>query len=107
MDGDPLATSHEVLVQVGTVARLTDWKVEPTTLIANERAIDGYKIITTGRPPLRVANTEVTLTITNPNLTKATLLDPSGYAVKDVPVKTADGKLTIELPKDTMYLILR
>ncbi len=107
MDGDPLATSHEVLVQVGTVARLTDWKVEPTTLIANERAIDGYKIITTGRPPLRVANTEVTLTITNPNLTKATLLDPSGYAVKDVPAKTAGGKLTIELPKDTMYLILR
>ncbi len=47
----------------------------------------GYKIVTTGRPPLRVANTEVTLTITNASLTKATLLNPSGYAAKDVPVR--------------------
>ncbi len=107
MDGEPLATSHEVLVQVGTVVRPTNWRVEPATVKANSQDLAGYKIVTTGKAPLLVANTEVTLTIANAGLTKATLLDVSGYAAKDVPVKTADGKLTIALPKDTMYLILR
>ncbi len=107
LDGQPLASSRKVLVQVGTTARLTGWKVQPATFKAGSQNIDGFKILATGKPPWRVADTDVTLTVANPNLSKATLLNPSGYAAKDVPVKTAGGKLTLVLPKDTMYLILR
>ncbi len=99
MDGEPLATSREVLVQVGTVARPTGWRVEA--------AKGGSKIVATGGPPLRVANTEVTLTIADPNLTKAVLLDASGCAVRDVPVSAAGGKLKVKLPPEAMYVVLR
>ncbi len=99
MDGEPLATSRSVLVQVGTVSRPTGWRVEA--------AGNGSRIVSTGGPPLRVANTEVTLTIADPNLTKAVLLDASGYAVKDVPVSATDGKLTVKLPAEAMYVMLR
>jgi hypothetical protein len=107
MDGEPLATSHQVLVQVGTTMRPSEWRVVPEKFKADDQNFDGYRIITTGKPPLRIANTEATLTVTNPNLTKAVLLNPSGYADKDVPVQTAGGKLTIKLPANTMYLIIR
>jgi hypothetical protein len=107
LDGEPLATSHKVLVQVGTIVRPTDWRVEPAKSRANDQDVDSYRIVTTGKPPLRVAKTEVTLTVTNPNLTKAVLLDPSGYAAKDVPVTGQGGKLTVKLPADTMYLVLQ
>ena len=107
LDAMPLGQSKQVLVQVGTTARLTGWKQEPATFKSGNEDIQGYKIVATGQPPWRVANTDVTLTITNPNLTKAVLLDPSGYAAKDVPVQVAGGKLTIKLPADTMYLVLK
>jgi hypothetical protein len=107
MDGEPLARSHEVLVQVGTVVRPTGWRVGPATLKANGQDIAAYRIIATGKPPLRVANTEVTLTIADPDLSKATLLDPSGYAAGDVPVTARGGRLTVALPPQTMYLVLR
>jgi hypothetical protein len=106
LDGQPLAASRRVLVQVGTVVRPTDWRVEPATFKANDQDIDGYRIVTTGKPPLRVANTEVTLTIANPALSKATLLDVGGYASRQVPVQAAGGTLTVQLPPDTMYLVL-
>ena len=107
LDGEPLATSHRVLVQVGTVVRLTDWKQQPETFKAGEQSVDGYRIVATGKPPWRIANTEATLTIANPNLTRAVLLDQSGYTAKDVPVESQGGKLTIRLPADTMYLVLQ
>jgi hypothetical protein len=39
--------------------------------------------------------------------TKATRLDPNGYAAADVPVSRSGGAVTVELPTDTMYLLLR
>jgi len=107
LDGEPLGQSRKVLVQVGTVARLTDWQVQPETFKAGDRNIDGYRIVATGRPPWRIANTDVTLTIANPNLSRAVLLDEAGYAARDVEVTGDGGKLTVKLPTDTMYLILQ
>ncbi len=106
MDDKPLKESGKVLVQVGTVNRLTDWKTEPATFEYQKKQVKGEKIVLTGQPPWRVANTEATLAIANPGLKKATLLDVDGYAAKSVPVQTAGGKLTIKLPADTMYLVL-
>ena len=103
MDGEPLATSRRVLVQVGTVARPTGWRVEP----AGDRSAGGSRIVATGGPPMRVANTEVSLTVADPNLTQAVLLDAAGYEAKGVDVSVAGGKLAVTLPPETMYLVLR
>jgi hypothetical protein len=106
VDGRPLAESERVLVQVGTVARLTGWTVEDATFERGDRNVRGKRILQTGKAPWRLANTRATLTIENPNLTKATLLDEAGYAERPVTVSRQDGRAVVELPKDTMYLVL-
>ena len=105
LDGQPLAGSHRVLVQVGTISRPTEWRVEASAP-AGDRA-QTWKILTTGHLPWRVANTDVTVTVADPNLSKAVRLDANGYAAGDVPVQTAAGKLTVRLPADAMYLVLQ
>ncbi|MGO8672291.1 MAG: hypothetical protein ACLQVD_13110 [Capsulimonadaceae bacterium] len=52
-------------------------------------------------------NTRATITVANPGLAEAVLLDINGMATP-APVETrrADGKLTVTLPADTIYLIL-
>ena len=106
LDDKPIATSGKLLVQVGTVCRPTGWKVEPGTYDDKGKTLDGYKIISTGHMPWRVTNADVTLTVSNPKLSKATRLDAGGYAAGAVPAQAADGKLTVKLPKDATYVVL-
>ena len=106
MDDKPLRESKKVLVQVGTVARLTGWATEPATFQYHNKPTQGEKILFTGQPPWRVKNTDATITLANPGLTKATLLTVDGYAGRPVPAQSAGGKLTVKLPPDTMYLVL-
>ncbi len=72
LDDRPLAESEKVLIQVVTVNRLTGWKTKPAsfTVGKGESAyeIEGEQIVTVGKPPFRIANTEVSITINNPNL---------------------------------------
>jgi hypothetical protein len=68
--------------------------------------VKGYQIETTGKPPWRVTNTDVTLTIANPNLKTATLLDTSGYRARQVEGKADGGRFTLKLPAETLYLVL-
>ena len=57
--------------------------------------------------PLQVENTDATVTVANPRLTKAILLDINGMATQTpVTVKQAGGRITVELPANTMYLVL-
>lgn len=106
LDAEPLAKSRKVLVQVGTTARLTGWKTEQATLDFQGQKVQGERIVSSGRPPWRVAGTHVTLSINNPHLTRATLLDAAGYAAAEVPMERDGEGLRIELPTQTMYLIL-
>ena len=106
MDDKPLKESGKVLVQVGTVCRLTGWKSEPATIQYQNEPTRGEKIVLTGQPPWRVANTDATITINNAGLSKATLLTVDGYVQATVPVHPAGGKLTVNLPPETMYLVL-
>src|SRR5512135_139086 len=43
--------------------------------------------------------------VRNPTLTKATLLDPAGYPVKDVRGTRAEGGFSLSLPLNTMYTL--
>ncbi len=106
MDGLPLAESRQVLVQVGTVARLTGWETEPATFERGDAVVEGLRIERTGMPPWRIKNTRAAVSIANPNLSRATLLDADGYPDRQVSVSTEDGRLSVELPEDTMYMVL-
>lgn len=108
MDNLPLRTSHQVLVQVGTAARPTGWQTQPSDFKSDDgkTAYHGYEVVKTGAAPWQIVNADVTLTVTNAGLTKATLLDAAGYAAQTVPVTRAGGRLTVKLPANTMYLVL-
>jgi hypothetical protein len=69
--------------------------------------VEGFQILTTGPPPWRVVNTEVGLVVRNSELTKATLLDPAGYPLQDVPATRAGKDFSIRLPLNTTYMILQ
>ena len=57
--------------------------------------------------PFQVENLDATVTIANPRLSKATLLDINGMATTTpVEVRRADGKATVLLPANTIYVVL-
>jgi hypothetical protein len=107
MDGKPVRSSGKLLVQTGTSARMTGWKAKEAEFKNGKNEVKGYEIITTGKPPWRVIDTDMTLVIDNPNIKTATLLDTSGYPVKQVEAEQAAGKFTIRLPPNSLYLVLQ
>ncbi len=108
LDDEPLATNHRTLVQVTTAARPTGWATTDAefTEASGKPKIRGFEITQTGKSPWRVADTQVGLALKNPNLTKATRLDPAGSPTEDVPVTKTKTGVTLTLPPETMYLIL-
>ena len=108
MDNLPLNMSKKILVQVGTYARPTGWKTKLADFKGDDgkTSYRGYEITNTGAMPWQIENTDVTLILKNPGITRATLLDTSGYAVKEVPGRTLGGKFSLSLPPNTMYLLL-
>lgn len=108
MDGKPLNSSSRVLIQVGTYARPTGWRSQESTFKREDgkQNVTGYEIVNTGHPPWRIANTLATIVLSNPMLSKAATLDPAGYKAAEAPCARHAGKLTIELPRDAMYVII-
>ena len=107
MDEKPLTTSRKILVQTGTSARLTGWKSKEAEFQGDGgKTVKGYEIVATGLPPWRIANTEVTLVVNNAALTTATLLDTAGYAVKKIDGAMKDGRFTVTLPAEALYVVL-
>jgi hypothetical protein len=107
LDDQPLATSKKVLIQVGTMNRPSGWSAKAVGFKdRNQQQVQGYEVVNTGTPPWRIANAEFGISLKNPGLSKATLLNPAGYAIEDVPMNRAKTGITLTLPTDTMYLIL-
>ncbi len=106
MDDKPIIASDKLLIQVGTTARWTGWSTKPATFENGEKTVDGEQILLTGKPPMRVADTKVTLRVTNARATKATLLDANGYRVMDIDMDRQFAQVYIELPPNAMYVIL-
>ena len=107
LDDQPLAVSKKILIQVGTAARPTGWTTREAEFKGEgDRMTRGQEVVSIGRAPWRIVNTEISLAIKNPGLTRAILLDPSGIAAEDVPLTRARVGVTLALPSQTMYLIL-
>jgi hypothetical protein len=109
MDDQQLNTSKRVLVQVGTVIRPTGWKTEPAEFKSGDgkATLRGEKIINTGTMPWQVMETAVTITLRNPNIKSATLLDASGMAVQKLTGKSSGGSFTLTLPRNAMHVVLQ
>ena len=110
LDGAPIKSSNRILIQVGTVARLTGWRTEDA-METFGRGDDSYqvrgeKITAIGKPPWRVANTRATIRIANKGLNRVILLDPNGYPVRDLDALRNWETLEIKLPPEAMYVVV-
>ncbi|HTW94157.1 MAG TPA: hypothetical protein VMD30_05160 [Tepidisphaeraceae bacterium] len=107
MDNLPLDQSRKILVQVGAMSHPTDWQTRPAVHKSadGKTTYVGKQIVNTGHLPWRIADTQVTLSIRNPLLKRAILLDPAGFPIDEIPASTGTS-FTVTLPPDTLYAIL-
>lgn len=106
MDDQPLTASAEVLVQVNTLYELTGYQETATTFELDDETVEGFEVVRTGRLPWKAANTEVSLTLNNDQLKSAHLLDVNGYEIRELGVEAEDGKISLGLPPNAMYVVL-
>jgi hypothetical protein len=107
LDDKPLRESERVLIQVGTLMRPTGWTTKPATARGDDKATyRGEKVVNTGKPPWRVANTEATVSLKSDRLKKAVQLDANGCRAKEIVATSEDGAIVVKLPADCLYAVL-
>ena len=107
LDGTALATSHRVLIQVGTQARPSGWVDKASTWVDDDKVkFSGRDIVATGGAPWLVADTQGEVRIRNLGLRKATILDANGMAMGAAVVKRSGKDVVITLPKDALYIVV-
>jgi hypothetical protein len=107
MDDKPLSNSDQILVQVGTVYRPTGWEEKPVKVTINNQQKDGFEIVNTGRMPWQGQVTDVKLKIKNTRIKSAFVLDQAGYNKKEINIERSADYITLTLPGNTMYLVLK
>lgn len=108
LDGAPLRDSKRVLVQYATQSRPTGWREQPLTVTrAGKPPIDAMEITSLGGAPWQVVEARLDVTIANPALTTATVLDMNGMPVGTVPLRRSAGKVEFSFPESAMYVVLR
>jgi hypothetical protein len=108
MDGRALSDSQRVLVQVGTPAHLSGWQQKAADFEGpDHRECHGFSVVNIGQPPWMIDDTDAFITIRNPNLTRATVLDEAGYPKNQVALQREGIVAKLRLPVDSMYIVLR
>jgi hypothetical protein len=107
LDERPIADSEKVLVQTVTVNRLSGYQTRPASFTVGDGdkayEVEGEQIVRIGTPPMRIANTLVSVTVNNPGLSLAVVLDIHGYPRQTLEIR--GGRVT--LPKDAIYVVLQ
>ena len=107
LDDQPVKDSQQILIQVGTTYRPTNWSEEPSTFDFGDQAVEGFQINNVGRMPWQGTRSNVNITLNNPNIQSAHVLDQNGYKIKEVQVELLSGdSKQISIPGDAMYLVL-
>ena len=106
LDQKPIATSRRILTQIGTFARPTGWKEKPMRIPTKEGTLIGSRIIDAGGPPWRIEKMHGALGVKNTSINKATVLDPNGLPISDIPIWRGEGEIRISLPSSALYVCL-
>jgi hypothetical protein len=103
IDGKPLHDSAKILVQVGTTERPAGWETRPVTVAGRP----GEEAVNFGHAPWMIARNDVRISINNPTLSRAQVLDPNGMPVRDLALENAAGARSLRFPPDVLYVILQ
>ncbi|NLF40410.1 hypothetical protein GX586_13280 [bacterium] len=108
LDDQPLSSSSNVLVQVGTVCRPYGWRTEPAEFAGKAKGVTyrGERILSIGGPPWNVEKAEVTVTISNRCVRTATRLDSNGMPAGTIMVSRTGGVLSFRFPPDALYAVM-
>lgn len=107
LDGQPIASSSRILIQIGTTVRPTGWSTRPTTWKTKQGVeISGEEVVSTGKAPWKIANTHASLVVHNSGITKCTALDPMGRRSLTVPIVREGDGLKFDAPPDCLYLLV-
>lgn len=110
LDNNPLKTSKRILLQITTMDRPYGWKTSPSQFKSKDGKHDftGFRIDDTGGSPWNIIKSDLTITVANDKLSKATVLDANGYAKQDGALKLskAKGGVSIRMPEDALYVII-
>ena len=107
MDDKELESSGEILIQCGTKYQPAGWKEVPAEFTNDGKTCQGFKILNTGSMPWQADPTYLKITLKNSTLSKAILLDVAGFPVKELPLKRSGSSISLSLPEETLYLILK
>ncbi len=107
MDGKPLETSTKILLQAGPVFRPEGWKDKRAKYKMGKDTIQGFKILNTGHMPWVGKSIYADISLENPELKEAILLNTAGYEVHRIPLIRNKEKVHFELPSDVIYMILQ
>ncbi len=101
LDDAPLAESTKILVQAATYDRPHGFTTEPRD--------DGFREITNlGGYPLNVRKLDARVTIRSGTASEAIVLDHNGTVTdRSADTEAGDGALTITLPSDRIYTLIR
>ena len=103
MDDKSLKSSAKILVQIGTTERPAGW----ATKAVKVKNRDGEQVVNFGRAPWQITDSEVTITVNNPALTTACILDANGMSQKEVPLTGTGGMKQCKLPPNALYVVLK
>jgi hypothetical protein len=107
MDNQNITQSQKILVQVGTIARSTGWKQKVAQWVdQSKQSHQGFEILDYGQAPWTITKNHLSITINNPRITKATILDMNGMATKKLAIERNKTNIRFSFPQSAKYVIL-
>lgn len=107
LDGAPLKSAKRILVQYGTQSRPADWQEIPARLALDGGvSTSGSQIVSVGHAPWQVVKGQLQVSVNNPSLTRATVLDMNGMPVASVPLQRSSAQVSFRFPDNAMYVVL-
>jgi hypothetical protein len=104
----PLQQSRRILLQYATQSRPTGWRETPATIaLEGGQQTSGFTLQAVGHAPWQVQSAQLEVTINNPHIRTATVLDMNGMAVRTLDLKRASGSASLRFPADAMYVVLQ
>jgi hypothetical protein len=108
LDGEPLARSRRVLMQYGTQSRPTGWLETPATIdVKGGPPLAGFEVRSFGRAPWQVVSARLEVSLRNPSLREAVVLDMNGMPAGTLPLRRSVEGVSFSFPERAMYVILR
>ncbi len=107
LDDQLLASSKQVLVQMGTHCRPTGWAERATDITEGGRTFPGFVIEDHGRAPWQVVRNDATITLKNAGISEVLALDMNGLSTGAVKFAKVAGGVSFRMPEDAKYVIAR